>query len=272
LTPLVFAVLNVTPDSFSDGGQYLDPAAAVRRGLQAVAEGADVLDIGGESTRPSGMTYGQGPREITASEEIDRILPVIERLRAETDRPISVDTRKSEVAAAALAAGATYVNDVSGGEFDPAILRITAASGARLILMHSRGTPETMATRTQYGDLVAEVRSELAERVAAAVSAGVARDRIWVDPGLGFAKTPEQSRILLRELPALKALRLPILVGPSRKSVLGSDRPPAERLPESIAAAVLAVQGGASAVRVHDIEPTVRALRFLSLVSDGRQE
>jgi dihydropteroate synthase len=266
---LVFAVVNVTPDSFSDGGQYLDPAAAVRRGLQAVAEGADVLDIGGESTRPSGSTYGQGPREITATEEIDRILPVIRRLRAETDRPISVDTRKSKVAAAALRAGAGYVNDVSAGTFDPDILKVAAEFGSRMVLMHARGTPETMATRTQYADLVADVRDELAERIAAALSAGIARENLWIDPGLGFAKTPEQSRTLLRELVALGPLGLPILVGPSRKSVLGTDRPPAERLPESVVAAVLAVQGGASAVRVHDVEPTVRALKFLRLAGLG---
>jgi dihydropteroate synthase len=269
MQPLVFAVVNVTPDSFSDGGRFFDREAAVQRGLQAAAEGADVLDLGGESTRPSGATYGQGPREVSADEELDRVIPVIERLRAETACPLSIDTRKSKVAEAALKAGVGFVNDVSGGTFDPEILKVAATSGAPLILMHMRGTPETMASLTDYADVVGEVRRELAERVKAALQAGVAREKLWVDPGLGFAKTPEQSRVLLRELPALKALGLPILVGPSRKSVLGSDRPPSDRLPESLAAAVLAVLGGASAVRVHDVEPTVRALRFMSLPGLG---
>ncbi len=269
VTPLVFAVINVTPDSFSDGGQFLDTEAAVQRGLQAVVEGADVLDIGGESTRPSGSVYGKGPREVSADEELARVIPVIEALQARTDKAISIDTRKSKVASAALKAGARYVNDVSAGTFDPKILRVAADGGAELILMHSRGTPETMAERAQYKDLVSEVREELAGRVAVATGAGVQRQRIWLDPGLGFAKTPAQSRTLLRELPALASLGFRLLVGPSRKSMLGSDRPPAERLPESIAAAVLAVQGGASALRVHDVAATVRALNFLRLAELG---
>jgi len=269
MKPLVFAVINVTPDSFSDGGEFLDTNAAVGRGLQAIAEGADVLDIGGESTRPSGSVYGKGTREVSSEEELARVIPVIERLRAETDRPISIDTRKSKVAAAALKAGARYVNDVSGGTFDPDILKVAADFGADMILMHSRGTPETMADRAHYDDLVSEVRDELAERAAAAVAAGIAREKIWLDPGLGFAKTPQQSRTLLRELPTLVSLGFPLLVGPSRKSMLGSERPPAERLPESIAAAVLAVQGGAGGLRVHDVGATIRALNFLRLAGLG---
>ncbi len=269
MKPLVFAVINVTPDSFSDGGKFLDTEAAVRHALKAVAEGADVLDIGGESTRPSGRIYGEGRREISADDELYRVLPVIERLRAETDKPISIDTRKSKVAAAALKAGARYVNDVSAGTFDPEILRVAADLGAELVLMHSRGTPETMASHAVYEDLVGEVRKELLERVAAAIDAGVRRERIWLDPGFGFAKTPEQSRMLLRRLPALASLGFPVLVGPSRKSMLGSERTPSERLPESLAAAVLSVQGGAAGLRVHDVEATVRALNFLRLAGLG---
>lgn len=267
MKPLVFGVLNVTPDSFSDGGRHLDPNAAVARGLRLLADGADVLDIGGESTRPSGEIYGAGRRQVSFAEELARVMPVVDALRRATDRPLSIDTRKSRVAVAAIKAGVRYVNDVSGGTFDPELLAVVADSDADLVLMHTRGTPETMAELTSYGDVVSEVCAELLGRVDAALAAGVRRERIWIDPGFGFAKTPAQSRRLLSGLGALVALGLPVLAGASRKSMLGSAHPPESRVPESLAAALWAAQAGARGLRVHDVEPTVRALRLWAEVA-----
>jgi dihydropteroate synthase len=259
-------VINVTPDSFSDGGRLGSVEEAVEAGLRLFAEGADVVDVGGESTRPSGKVYGGGSREITIEEELRRVLPVIEGLRRGTKSPLSIDTRKAPVAHEAIAAGASFVNDISGGLFDPEILSECARTSVELILMHSRGTPEDMQERVGYQNVVNDVASELRERVVAAERAGVATERIWIDPGLGFAKTTEQSRLLLSHLDELLALGHRVVVGASRKSFLGSTKPPAERLPESLTAAILAAQAGASMVRVHDVAETVRALSVLEAV------
>ncbi len=260
--PRILGILNATPDSFSDGGRFLDPQEAVSQGLRLADEGADALDVGGESTRPSGATYGEGRREVSLDEELGRVLPVVRELRRRLPLlPISIDTRKAVVAQAALAAGADLVNDVSGGAFDPAMLPLCARSGCGLVLMHSRGTPETMASLASYGDVAGEVAAELRERLKAALAAGIQPERIALDPGFGFAKSPAQSRRLLRDLGGLTGIGRPLVIGASRKALLGSAAPPAERIFESIAAAVLALERGARLFRVHDVGATVRALR-----------
>lgn len=258
--PRVMGVLNLTPDSFSDGGRWYretDPGPAVERGLAMLAEGADLLDLGAESTRPGGGVYGAGAREVPADEELARLLPVLERLRTATGAPISVDTRKAAVARRALAAGADLVNDVSalGG---PGMADAVAAAGCSVILMHSRGEIASMQKGIHFEDVVAEVSAELAAVVERAVAAGVARDRIVVDPGIGFGKTAEQNLALLGSLPTLARLGLPVLVGASRKSFLGAvtGAPPDGRLAGSLAAAACAAAGGAAILRVHDVAET----------------
>lgn len=246
-------VLNVTPDSFSDGGRYLDADAAARRAEEMAAEGADVLDVGGESTRP-------GAPPVDEAEERRRILPVV-RAAARLGLPVSVDTSKAAVAAAALDAGAVIVNDVSALG-DPLMAEVVAASGAGLVLMHMKGTPRTMQDDPRYDDVVAEVREALAERLAAARAAGVGVERLAVDPGLGFGKRLEDNLDLLARLPEIAALGAPVVVGASRKSFLGrlgAGETPAERLEGSLAAAVAAVLGGAAMLRVHDVAATRRA-------------
>jgi dihydropteroate synthase len=254
-------IVNVTPDSFSDGGKFFSPAAAAAHGRQLIAEGADLLDIGGESTRP------QGAVPVDASEELRRILPVLDALReTNPETPISVDTVKSGVAREALAHGAEAINDVSAFRLDPAMGEVCAAAGAGVILMHSRGDVATMATyvHASYGaDVVGEIVAELAERLDAARRAGVARERIVLDPGVGFAKRSEHSIAVLRELPRVAALGYPIVVGVSRKRFIGEAsgaKEPAERLAGTTAANVLALAGGARIFRVHDVEPARRAL------------
>ena len=217
-------VLNLTPDSFSDGGTWHDPhdpERAVRRALQMIREGARIVDLGAESTRPGGGVYGAGAREVPVAEEVDRLLPVLERLRAATDAVLSVDTRKATVAEAALAAGADLVNDVSALS-DPAMAPLVARVGCPLVLMHSRGELPTMQRDIHFEDVVAEVRAELAEEVERATAAGVGRAQIVIDPGIGFGKTADQSVALLGQLPALTELGLPVLLGASRKSFLGA--------------------------------------------------
>ena len=210
---LVMGVLNVTPDSFSDGGRFLDPGEAVDRGVRMAGDGADLIDVGGESTRP-------GAADVAVDEECERVVPVIRRLAAQVHVPISVDTRKPAVASAALEAGATVVNDVTGAR-DPRMFEVARASGAGLVLMHMRGDPSTMRDLTDYGDVVVEVRAFLRERLEAAVDAGMDWERLCVDPGLGFAKTTEQSLVLMKEAEAFLDLGRPLLVGPSRKSFIG---------------------------------------------------
>jgi dihydropteroate synthase len=248
--PLVMGVLNVTPDSFSDGGRWLDPEAAIAHGLALAAEGADVVDVGGESTRP-------GAAEVPAEEERRRVVPVIEALASQVR--VSVDTRKAEVAEAALAAGATIVNDVSAGLYE-----VAAAHGAGWVAMHMRGTPATMQQQTSYDDVVAEVRAFLVDRAEKAVAAGVGE--VWIDPGLGFAKTADHNLSLLRHLDDLVATGHPVLVGASRKSFIGrltGDAPVDDRLEASLALAVWAMEKGAAMVRVHDARATVQAARLV---------
>lgn len=265
--PLVMGVLNLTPDSFSDGGAWFDPdrpgspERAVARALEMIEQGADLLDLGAESTRPGGGVYGRGARTVPSEEELERLLPVLERVREATDAPLSVDTRKAAVAERALAAGADLINDVSALG-DPAMAPLVAEAGCPVVLMHSRGDLSTMQRAIHFDDLLAEVRAELGTAVDRAQTAGIARERILVDPGLGFGKTAEQNLALLGGLPELGALGLPILVGASRKSFLGkvTDSPPERRLSGSLAAAARAAEGGAAVLRVHDVLETVELL------------
>ncbi len=253
-------VLNVTPDSFSDGGRWLDPGAAVERGLAMLAEGADLLDLGAESTRPGGGVYGGGAQTVEPAEEWRRLAPVLAALRAQTTAPLSIDTRKGEVARRALDAGADLINDV-GALADPEVGRAAAAAGCPLILMHSRGELATMQRGIRFGDLLAEVRAELAEALERAVALGVDPAQTVLDPGLGFGKTPDQNLLLLRRLDTLAGLGRPLLVGASRKSFLGRrGAPPEGRLAGSLAAAAWAAAGGAALLRVHDVAATVQFL------------
>ena len=247
---LIMGVLNVTPDSFSDGGVYLDSEAAIRHAEEMVAAGADVLDIGGESTRP-------GAQPVVIDEELRRIIPVIQALAERVNVPISVDTSKAEVARQAIAAGASIVNDVTALRGDPVMARVIARAGASVILMHMQGAPQTMQQRPRYRDVVADVGTFLAERIRAARRAGIAGDRIWIDPGLGFGKTDAHNLALLQRLSELQRLRTPIVVGPSRKSFIGRllrIEDPRERLAGTLACVALALEQGASMVRVHDVK------------------
>jgi dihydropteroate synthase len=254
-------ILNVTPDSFSDGGRFIDPDVAAAAGVRMVEDGADLLDVGGESTRP-------GSEPVPIPEEIDRVVPVVKRLSAETDVPISVDTRKREVAEAAIDAGASIVNDVSAGTFDPAMFELVRDSGAGMILMHMRGTPSTMQQLTDYEDVVGEVKAFLAGRIEAAVQAGIERKRLAVDPGLGFAKTFEQSVLLMHEVSAFCELGLPVVVGPSRKSFIGRvlDTDVDERLEGTAGAVAWLAANGAHIVRVHDVKEMVRVVRVVDAI------
>jgi dihydropteroate synthase len=256
---LVMGIVNVTPDSFSDAGRYLDPGAAVARCHELLSEGADLLDLGGESTRP-------GSAAVSADEQWRRLEPVLTRISdARPEAAISIDTRSADVAARALAAGARIVNDVSALA-DPAMAGVVARAGAGLVLMHMRGTPETMQRDTGYTDVTTEVAGYLRERIDVAVAAGVARECIAVDPGIGFAKSAQGSLELLARIPQLAALGRPVLVGASRKSFLarltGDEGPPEERVPASLAAATVAVWQGAHILRVHDVPATVRVVKI----------
>jgi dihydropteroate synthase len=261
---LVMGVLNVTPDSFANGGRFLDHEAAVEHGLRMAEEGADILDVGGESTRP-------GSDPVTLDDEITRVVPVVKRLVAEVDLPISIDTRKADVAAAALEAGASIVNDVSGAR-DPGMLGVVAAGEAGLVLMHMLGEPKTMQTEPRYEDVVAEVRAYLGKRVAAAQAAGIGRERVAIDPGLGFGKTYEHNLTLMREIDSFLDLGVPVVVGPSRKSFIGAalGDVPVERRLEGTAGAVSWLAGrGAHVIRVHDVGPMVKVLRVVDAIRAG---
>jgi dihydropteroate synthase len=251
-------ILNATPDSFADAPHLIDPTHAIDAALRMQAEGADLIDIGGESTRP-------GADPVPADEEVSRILPVLEGLAGRLQIPISVDTTKADVAAAAVRAGAAIVNDISGLHYDPALARVAAESGAALILMHTRGRSATMYAEAVYDDVVAEVTEELRDSVRLATEAGVPRDRIIVDPGIGFAKRPAHSYGVLAGLPALAAaLDCPILVGPSRKSFMRGaigDRPARERDWGTAAAVTAAVLAGAHIVRVHAVAEMIQVVR-----------
>ncbi|QDC10413.1 dihydropteroate synthase [Oceanicola sp. D3] len=254
--PRIMAILNVTPDSFSDGGQHEGRELA---NALALAEVADILDIGGESTRP-------GAVEVSVIEELSRVVPVVEALRAKgCATPISLDTRKAEVARAGLAAGADMVNDVSAMLFDPAIAGATADAGAPICLMHAQGSPETMQDDPRYTDVLLDVYDHLAERVAAAEAAGIARERVVVDPGIGFGKTMTHNLALLSRLSLFHALGCPVLLGVSRKGFIGKlagEEVAAERMPGSLALAVLAAGQGVQLLRVHDARETRQGLRL----------
>jgi dihydropteroate synthase len=252
--PRLMGVVNVTPDSFSDGGLYLDPEKAIRHGVELVEAGAAILEVGGESTRP-------GAEEVAAEEELRRVVPVIEGL-AEVDAEISVDTSKAAVAEAALDAGAVIVNDVTALRGDAAMAGLCAERGATVILMHMAGSPRTMQEHPSYDDVVAEVKAFLAERLQAALAAGIAAERIWLDPGIGFGKTAEHNLELLRRLSELAELGRPLVIGTSRKSFIGRlDGSGAnERLGGTIASSILAAVEGAEVLRVHDVAEVGQAL------------
>jgi dihydropteroate synthase len=258
-------VVNVTPDSFSDGGRFIDHSAAIAQGIRMAEEGADIIDVGGESTRP-------GSDEVSIEDEIKRTAPVVTQLVAELDMPISIDTRKAEVAQAALDVGATIVNDVSAGS-DPTMFGLVRDRGAGLVLMHMLGEPKTMQEDPQYEDVVVEVRDYLRSRFRAAVEAGIDRDRLCVDPGLGFGKTYEHNLQLMKDIAHIWALGCPLLVGPSRKSFIGKalgDAPMDERLEGTLGAVAWLAGNGAHIVRVHDVEPTVRVLKVVDAIRGER--
>jgi dihydropteroate synthase len=258
-------VVNVTPDSFFDGGLYFEPARAIDRALALAAEGADIIDIGGESSRP-------GSNPIPAKEEKKRILPVVEVLKQKNSVLISVDTTKAEVAEAALAAGADIINDISAGRFDPRMLPIAARNGAAVILMHMKGTPRTMQIAPHYDDVLGEVKAFLSERLEAAESCGLPRESILLDPGIGFGKQIDHNLILLNNLGALAELGRPLVVGISRKSFLGKilKVEAQDRLEGTIAAAVVSILRGASLLRVHDIQAVKQAVAVAeAIMSQG---
>jgi dihydropteroate synthase len=261
----IMGVVNVTPDSFSDGGLYLDAEAAVAHARELEAEGADILDVGGESTRP-------GAEPVAADEELRRVVPVIEALAAGgTGAQISIDTMKLAVADAAVAAGATYVNDVTAFRADPEIAGLVAERGLDCCLMHMRGAPRTMQRDPVYEDVVSEVKAFLEERLAFAVAAGIAEERIQLDPGIGFGKTVAHNLELLRRLDELVALGRPVVIGTSRKSFLGrlTGREVGDRLAATIATNVLAFERGASVFRVHDVGPVRDALAVAAATVRG---
>ena len=248
-------IVNITPDSFSDGGLFLDADAAVAHGIALGDEGAAILDVGGESTRP-------GAAPVSEEEELRRVLPVVERLAAAGHR-ISIDTTKVAVASAALDRGATIVNDVSAFRFEPGLAALVAEREAQCCLMHMLGEPRTMQKDPRYTDVVSEVKSFLEERLAFAVGEGISEERVWLDPGIGFGKTVAHNLELLRRLEEIVAIGRPVVVGTSRKSFLGKlagGKPEGERLPGTIATNVIALERGASVFRVHDVAPVVAAL------------
>ncbi len=253
--PLIMGILNVTPDSFSDGGRYSDPDRAVAHGLAMAEDGADILDVGGESTRP-------GAEETDAAEELRRVIPVVQALRKRTETPISVDTRKAEVARQAIEAGAVIVNDVSACAHDPAMADVVVKYGVGLVLMHMRGDPRTMQDAPEYSDVVRETTNELLERANGLLAKGVERERLALDPGIGFGKTLDHNLDLLARLSALVATGYPVAAGVSRKSWIGAitGRATGERLAGSLAAAVHCFAQGARVLRVHDVRETRDAI------------
>jgi dihydropteroate synthase len=248
-------VLNVTPDSFSDGGAFLDPAAAVAHARRMAAEGADLIDVGGESTRP-------GAEPVSTEEELRRVMPVVEQLVSEAVAPLSVDTSKAAVAVAAMEAGAVLVNDVSALRGDPGMAAVVAGAGAEVCLMHMQGDPRTMQDDPHYEDVVSEVKAFLEERLGFAVAQGIREERVWLDPGIGFGKTLEHNLDLLRRLDEIVALGRPVVVGVSRKRFIGTltGRAERDRVAGSLAANVLAFERGAHMFRVHDVSETCEAL------------
>jgi dihydropteroate synthase len=263
--PAVMGVINVTPDSFSDGGDFLDPRAAIDHGLALAADGADLIDIGGESTRP-------GAEPVSLEQELARVLPVVEGLSAATSVPISIDTTKAEVARRAVAAGATFVNDVSALRHDPGMAEVVRESAAGLCLMHMQGTPRTMQDDPQYADVVSEVAGFLLERAGFAEAQGIDPTLICIDPGIGFGKTIEHNLTLLRDLDRIVALGYPVLVAVSRKRFLGkiTGRAEKQRLAGTVAANLEALHRGAWMFRVHEVAANREALDVATAVARGR--
>jgi len=259
--PLLMGILNVTPDSFSDGGRYLTPGRAIARGLQMADEGADLLDIGGESTRP-------GSDAVSVQIQLERVLPVIEGIRNTSDVWISVDTYRSEVAGAAIAAGADMINDISGARYDPEIVPLAAHTGVPLVLMHIRGNPKNMQRAPSYQALISELLAYFDERIQAVAEAGVPREKVILDPGIGFGKTVEHNMMLLKYLAEFRVFGRPILLGPSRKSFIGSvlNRDVDKRLIGSLVTAVLGYYNGVDILRVHDVSETKEALSMAEAV------
>ena len=251
---LIMGILNVTPDSFSDGGDFVTVDRAVRRALQMQEQGADIIDVGGESTRP-------GALPVSEQEEVDRIAPVIERLKGELNIPVSIDTYKSKAAKAALQAGACIINDISGCRFDADMPRVAASHRAGLILMHIKGEPRNMQVNPHYDNLMQEITAYLEQSITIATTNGVDPSQIVIDPGIGFGKRLQDNFQILNQLRTFEQLRRPILVGPSRKSFIGAllDAPPKERLEGTIAAVTAAIMNGADIVRVHDVDKIKRA-------------
>jgi dihydropteroate synthase len=263
----VMGVLNVTPDSFSDGGFFYSRESAVARGRQMAKEGADIIDVGGESTKP----FSGG---ISSDEEIERVVPVIRELAASLDVPISIDTTKAEVAEAALEAGASVINDISALRFDPNLGRVAAAAGVPVILMHMQGTPGTMQKAPHYENLLGEIKAFLQDAVKRAVSAGISEDLLILDPGIGFGKTFDHNLSIINRFNELKILDKPLLAGPSRKAFIGHilDAQPSERVIGSVAAAVACVLKGARIVRMHDVAEAVDAVRVIDSVMREKSE
>jgi dihydropteroate synthase len=259
--PLVMGVLNITPDSFSDGGKYFDSEKAIEHGLALSAEGADIIDIGGESTRP-------GAQSVDSAEEMKRVLPVIEKLANSISIPVSIDTRKADVAESACRAGATIINDISGLQNEIRIADVAKRHGAYLVLMHMRGTPENMQQGIHYNNLLDEISTFLSDAATKAITAGCPKNKIIIDPGIGFGKTVEHNFFILKKLSQLTQLGYPVMIGVSRKSFIGKslDLPVEERLEGSLAAAVYAALHEVAILRVHDVSPTVRALRIIGLI------
>ncbi len=263
----VMGIVNVTPDSFSDGGRFLDAIDAIDHGLRLADEGADILDVGGESTRP-------GAAPVSAEDERERVLPVVEALAAKTNVPVSVDTSKAYVARVALDAGAQIVNDVAAGRFDPELFPIVAERRAPVVLMHMLGEPRTMQKDPRYVDLVGEIIAFLEDRAGAAIEAGVGRERIVIDPGFGFGKAREHNLVLLQRLREFRCLGFPVLAGTSRKTFIGAslgDLPVGDRLEGTAATVALAVASGASIVRVHDVRVMARVARMVEAVLTARE-
>ena len=262
----VMGILNVTPDSFSDGGRYLAPGKAVDRALAMADEGADFVDVGGESTRPKGSAYGEGADPVGVQEELDRVIPVVEELARRVSVPISIDTYKADVAARALGAGASIVNDISGFTFDPLMAQTVGKAGATAVVMHIRGTPKTMQINPVYDDLFSEIHAYLGSSVQTGEASGIRQ--MFVDPGIGFGKTAADNYRLLASLHQFADLGYPVLVGPSRKSFLAAESglPVSDRLEGSLAAATSAVLSGAHVLRVHDVRETRRAVAVADAV------
>lgn len=259
--PRVMGILNVTPDSFSDGGKYFSVTSACKHALAMIADGADIIDIGGESTRPAALP-------ITLDEELQRVIPVIQAIRKQTDIPISIDTSHPHVMSAAIAAGATMINDIRALTMPGAMEVLQQNPKIPICIMHMKGTPANMQNNPSYEDIVSEVKQFFKERIEACEKNGIERQRLIIDPGFGFGKTAEHNLQLLKALPELQEFNLPILVGLSRKAMLEKllGLPIAERLPASLALAVIAAQKGANIIRVHDVKETVEALAIVNFV------